>query len=60
MTKLYENAKEKAAFDRCIDVMSKLMQKYGKQVLQQHEKDMRTNETDFNAIDEATEFKIAA
>jgi hypothetical protein len=35
--KYYEEAKYNAAFDRCIDIMTKLMLKYGNQVLEQHQ-----------------------
>ncbi len=35
LSRYYDNPKENAAFDRCIDVMSKMLQKYGKQVLEQ-------------------------
>ena len=38
MKKYYDNAKDNAAFDRCIDVMAKLIQRYGPQVLKQREK----------------------
>ena len=31
--KYYEEAKYNAAFDRCVDVMTQLLQKYGHQVL---------------------------
>lgn len=37
MTKYYENAKDNAAFARCIDVMAQLMLKYGNKVLEQQE-----------------------
>ena len=37
LSKIYDDPKYNAAFDRCIDVMTKLMLKYGKQVLEQHE-----------------------
>lgn len=37
MSRIYDNAKYNAAFDRCIDVMTKLMQKYGNQVLEKYE-----------------------
>ena len=37
MNKIYDNPKYNAAFDRCIDVMAKLMLKYGSQVLEQHQ-----------------------
>ena len=37
MKKYYEEAKYNAAFDRCIDVMAKLMLKYGNQVLEKRE-----------------------
>ena len=33
MKKYYEEAKYNAAFDRCVDVMTQLLQKYGHQVL---------------------------
>ena len=45
MSKVYDDPKYNAAFDRCIDVMTKLMLKYGNQVLgqmQETEKDGRT------------------
>lgn len=35
LSKIYENAKDNAAFDRCVDVMTRLMLKYGNQVLEQ-------------------------
>ena len=37
MSKIYDNPKYNAAFDRGIDVMTKLMLKYGNQVLEQHQ-----------------------
>jgi hypothetical protein len=37
LSKIYNNPKYNAAFDRCIDVMTKLMLKYGDQVLEQHQ-----------------------
>lgn len=39
MKKYYEEAKYNAAFDRCVDVMSQLLQKYGHQVLDKLEQD---------------------
>ena len=45
MKKYYEEAKYNAAFDRCVDVMARLLQKYGPQLLgqmQETEKDGRT------------------
>ena len=39
MTKYYEEAKYNAAFDRCVDVMTRLIQKYGHQVLENKEAD---------------------
>ena len=35
----YEEAKYNAAFDRCVDVMSQMLQKYGHQVLDKLEQD---------------------
>lgn len=37
MSRIYDNPRYNAAFDRCIDVMTKLMLKYGNQVLEQHQ-----------------------
>lgn len=37
LSKIYDNPKYNAAFDRCINVMTKLMLKYGNQVLEQHQ-----------------------
>ena len=40
MSKVYDDSKYNAAFDRCIDVMAKMMLKYGNQVLERQEKDV--------------------
>lgn len=37
MKKYYEDAKDNAAFDRCIDVMVRLMQKYGPPLIEKWE-----------------------
>ena len=37
LSKVYDDSKYNAAFDRCIDVMAKLMLKYGNQVLEKRE-----------------------
>lgn len=34
MTKYYDDPKHNAAFERCIDVMTKLILKYGPQILE--------------------------
>ena len=39
LTKYYEETKYNAAFDRCVDVMTRLIQKYGHQVLENKEAD---------------------
>ena len=39
MKKYYEEAKYNAAFDRCMDVMTQLLQKYGHQVLDKLEQE---------------------
>ena len=39
MKKYYEEAKYNVAFDRCVDVMSQMLQKYGHQVLDKLEQD---------------------
>ena len=39
MKKYYDDPKDNAAFDRCIDVMTRLILKYGKQVLESQESD---------------------
>lgn len=38
MSKIYDDANYNAAFDRCVDVMTKLMLKYGNQVLEKCER----------------------
>ena len=40
MKKYYEDAKYNAAFVRCVDVMSQMLQKYGHQVLDKLEQDV--------------------
>lgn len=37
MTKYYDNPKYNAAFNRCIDVMARLLKKYGPRLLEQQE-----------------------
>ncbi len=37
LSKVYDDPKYNAAFDRCVDVMARLLQKYGPQVLEQME-----------------------
>lgn len=37
MTKYYDNPKYNAAFDRCIEVMVRLLKKYGPRLLEQQE-----------------------
>ena len=39
MSKVYDDPKYNAAFDRCVDVMSQMLQKYGHQVLDKLEQD---------------------
>ncbi len=41
MKKYYDDPKYNAAFDRCIDVLTKLIQKYGPQVLKTPESDQQ-------------------
>ena len=38
MTECYDNKKYNVAYERCIGVMAKLVQKYGVQVLEKEEK----------------------
>ena len=39
MQKYYEDAKYYAAFERCVDVMARLIEKYGHQVLEKLQQD---------------------
>ena len=39
LQKYYEDAKYNAAFERCVDVMARLIEKYGHQVLEKLEQD---------------------
>lgn len=43
MRKYYEDAKYNAAFDRCIDVMARMIQRYGNQVLERQENNVAIN-----------------
>ena len=52
LSKIYENAKDNAAFDRCVDVMARLMLKYGNQVLEQ-----RGEKAPISLSEQATESK---
>ena len=54
MKKYYEDAKDNAAFDRCIDVMTRMVLKYGPKVLELRAKEAKNGE------DKATEEKTAA
>ena len=42
MKPYYEEAKYNAAFDRCVDVMARMIQKYGPQILDKLENDDQT------------------
>ena len=46
LSKVYDDPKYNAAFDRCIDVMAKMMLKYGNQVLERQEKDVPVPQCD--------------
>ena len=46
MRKYYEDAKYNAAFDRCIDIMARMIQRYGSQVLEKQEKQIEINSSD--------------
>lgn len=49
MKKYYEEAKYSAAFDRCVDVMTRMIQKYGQQVLEEQETEtLKTTECSHN------------
>ena len=48
MKKYYDDPKYNAAFDRCIDVMVRLMQKYGPQLLEQMENQQKNGPNNAN------------
>ena len=43
MKKYYEDAKYNAAFERCVDIMTKMIQKYGGKVLEGQQNQSQTN-----------------
>lgn len=43
MKKYYDNPQYNAAFDRCIDIMTQLMQKYGPQLLEKQADEQQTD-----------------
>lgn len=52
LKKYYDDPKYNAAFDRCVDVMARLMLKYGSDVLARQEKDaVMPMETDGRSAD---------
>lgn len=52
LKKYYDDPKYNAAFDRCVDVMARLMLKYGSDVLARREKDaVRSIEADGQSAD---------
>ncbi len=57
MKKYYDDPKDNAAFDRCIDMMTRLIWKYGKQVLESQESDENNKIIEWDARKEE---KIAA
>ena len=54
MKKYYKDAKDNAAFDRCIDVMTRMILKYGPKVLELQEKETE------NVKDDGSEEETAA
>lgn len=46
MKKYYDNPKYNATFDRCIDVMTQLMQKYGPQLLEEQLDEQQDDQSD--------------
>ena len=48
MKKYYDDPKCNAAFDRCMDVMMRLMQKYGPQLLEQMENQQKNGPNNAN------------
>ncbi len=40
MTRYFEDDKDNVVFERCIDVMSRMLMKYGPQILQKHREQM--------------------
>lgn len=44
MRRYYENATYNAAFERCIDIMTQMLQKYGEKVLELQENQSRTDD----------------
>lgn len=44
MRKYYENATYNAAFERCIDIMTQMIQKYGENVLELQKNQYRTDD----------------
>ena len=48
MKKYYDDPKYNVAFDRCMDVMVRLMQKYGPQLLEQMENQQKNGPDNAN------------
>ncbi len=57
MKKYYDDSKDNAVFDRCIDVMTKLILKYEKQLLESQESDGNNTIIEWDARKENSVFK---
>lgn len=50
MKRYYENATYNAAFERCIDIMTRMIQQYGGKVLEQQNQAQTKDEIDLKNI----------
>ena len=56
MSKVYDDPKYNAAFERCVDVMARLLQKYGPQLLGQMQETEKDGRTQFCGIRKSNPF----
>jgi len=58
MKKYYDNAKDNAAFERCVNVMADMILKYGPGILEKHRKEGAKEQTE-GSLDKPDSLKAA-
>lgn len=61
LKKYYDDPQYNVAFERCVDVMTRLILKYGPAILEKHRpKDLESDQNEFPMDVESEKFEIAA
>ncbi len=61
LKKYYDDPQYNVAFERCVDVMTRLILKYGPAILEKHQpRDLESNQNEVSVDVESEKFEIAA